>query len=1490
MIWLWAVAAAGVARPAVVVGRSPAAADPGEHSSLSGVYVNESLEARQALRTVHELASSSRWAEAARGYDRLIAEHGDDLVRVDASRLVSVADYVNDQLARWPAEAVEVYRGLFNEIAAGKWRELSARQSRQGRSGTVESPYQIGDAGYGTGGADLVIADRWWLTDAGGDAADDAAQRLLEAGRFDAAGRQFDRLSRFHPRFRGSADVAVRAAVAFTLAGRNDRAADAAGRARAVGGLVRWFGQELPVETVLSEVAPSTTRPVRKDADWPMFGGDASRNRPGPAGELPGELFWRCDLGPSVEKQQVAGEGSVPLTDAEPALIAQPVVRGDRVYVQDTSRVWAIGLNSGRVEWVYDSGVGGESGDRHEQRLARETRGYLAPVVADGWMFAILAGRGPDPFGLSPVRAGAVLVGIEARDGTERWRVSAATPGGDEARDSDDSCRFEGSPLLHEQSLYVVVRQGRGPAVEDCYLACFDPQTGQRLWQRHLAGGGTGIVPGQPDAQEPPCRTGSGPAAAGDSIYVQTHLGALACVSASTGRVRWLTLASREDRQGDDPIGRPADRRGRSPSALHPVVVAGGHDSGPVCVMTTPSACGGLLIYDAEDGHLVRRVPTAVPGGGTAVLGAAGDVVYAVGEQVVALDLATGRVAWRADVGGPPGDRLDGAPFLTAGELLIPTRSGLVWMSLDGARRGRFDWPGTTVERKAGAWTGNILAVDNLVLVAGRGHLCCYASLNGSLARIEQRIAGQPDDPETHLDMARYALMRPALFERGLLAVDAALRCATSRAGSTGPPYGHLHAEQARRRAFDIIVDAAEYLTVARIRAGSPGDTDLVSGLLSRAEATARDGERQVRYRLVFADLYRRLGRGADAVHLYQQILDDRSLREWRSREQGRSIRAGTVAEGGIGEMIARLGRQHYEPYDSAASAMLQAGVAGADRELLKEAIARYPNARSAGAAYVALAQIERRGSAPGGAPIAAARLLRTALARHERSAAGGDGTSKPADSVLLDEPEVVRSIAGCYFDANDAASGLAWLARGARDYPSARFGIDGRSETFASLRRRRLAAGLTLERRRPMIAPPLKLTLHLGFDGPTVLLRPRFEPSGADVSAAGIAVVYHGGKLEAFTPGTGKRRWPAPLPVAAAPVWLAAVDDVFVFATRHQVLAVDRDTGRTRWTLGRHPRGADSPAVDPEVFSGLSGHVLAETLMVNVFQDGRASAVRIADGEIVWERRLTHRFSGPAAANDEYLVYASIDQDRTRFVVLDVATGRDVRAFGFEPARQVYWMAMSPERTLVAAGGNWAACYDPDTSARLWQVSSVQGNRAATLQMGLSRLYLSPGPREISAVSLTTGCELWRTPAIEDPGQIILETWLDGSDLYAVATRGVGAFDPASGAERWWTDLPDDVSIDTPALTDRFIVLVGSPQPRGAPADEDRRIAACFIDRRTGRAAAPAGRTCLDWGPCANVQDVGVYDHAVWIRDGATVVGWTAAGRQTAPASASVR
>jgi len=1177
---------------AVLIGVQSALADDkfATLQSLSGVYVNESVEAQRQLQRIAQLQASEHWEDAARAFERLLTEHGQTVVRTDINRYISVVDYIHDQFAHWPRTAA-AYASLFAKQAEEALEALGAL-------GEDEDTAILHD-----------IVDRYWPTSAGGVAAERLGRRLLESGAALDAGRIFERLSREHPDYREYADAAVFAALAYAKADRHDLSKTSADLARRLGGEVMWQGRLRSVAEVLAEIQSAARLASPQPSDWPMLGGDVSRNRLSPVVPDPDLLLWRVDLEAKPHSRR-------PMHKVFPC---EPIIVGDRVYVQDAYHIWSIDLNTGWVVWRYEF-----KAPRDDMvSSARTNRRPRAPTLSEGRLYAVVGEVQPARFLWESASGSSVLICLDPADGTERWRVAAPELFGVSDR---TGYFFDSSPLVRFGAAHLVVQLRRRGGYEECYLAGIDAATGRPGRVVYLAGALT-----QPSHRNP--LVGCEPTADGDSIYVQTHLGAVACVSSTAGRIRWLTL---DDQPSVAQSPLPPDSLPAT-TASHWLRIIQPADSGPKQLLSVDPRDRSLSVYRPEDGRKIRCVSARQLAEPASVLGPFRNVAYSLGKQLVAYDLDQNQILWRVDM--PP----SGGARVTSDRLYFSMSGELRWLDLKGNPKGTVKYP-VSLEGPV-----DVTTAEGVVLVSGQRRLLCYTQRAARLARIEERIAEQPDDPSGLTSLAWLAFRDFNDASRALLAIDKVLKI--SEAGQA----------ESKRQIFDLIIRIVQQRPALADGRPLKKWAALVSELLHRAERSAGGLQEQIRYRMLFADVFERFGQPTEAIRLCQSILDDRSLRAYRSVACDEP--AGEAARRRISEWVGGHGRGTYAQYDKAADELYRAGRSQHDEQLLWELAEQYPNAHVVPDVVLDLGELRR----VAGQPLPAVVLLRRFW--FERLDLR-DGRS--ADLLAM--------LARCCFEAGLQREGLLWLARGMKAFPEARVTFDGRTETFAAHYRRPVdlmpAPGLL------SLSLPLQFAYRIKGQGRLQLIPPSEGSSRAE------ALMFDADGLVRLDPRTGETSdgalWPT---MKEPPRWLGVVNGQLLLATPFQILAVDERTGERRWSFGQRPWRVDAAATDPEIVSRLTESLMAEDLLLGVYDDGRAFALRARDGRVLWQKVLVPKLRGPLALNGETLILSAVFDGKEQLVVLDARTGERRRTIDTDEIASAQWLRITPARTVIAVG-----------------------------------------------------------------------------------------------------------------------------------------------------------------------------------------------------------
>jgi outer membrane protein assembly factor BamB len=246
-----------------------------------------------------------------------------------------------------------------------------------------------------------------------------------------------------------------------------------------------------------------------------------------------------------------------------------------------------------------------------------------------------------DPARLACLRLGAF-------EGRLEWSVDPAelNPGA--------GWRFAGPPVVIEDDLAVAVeRANPQPELGVVRLRGVD---GSVVWLQSVCG--LLAAPGEERAVygRRPLLESAG------QLFLATEHGAVACLDAALGGVRWISCYPRRPQ----PVVRTAPRSRQAVSSL-------ASTSGVVLLASSEAA--QLTAWDAETGHCLWS--TELPDDELQLAGTQGGRVYVTGRQLWALELETGAPLWRIGFSDPAGWCADNA-LLNGGRILWTTREELL--------------------------------------------------------------------------------------------------------------------------------------------------------------------------------------------------------------------------------------------------------------------------------------------------------------------------------------------------------------------------------------------------------------------------------------------------------------------------------------------------------------------------------------------------------------------------------------------------------------------------------------------------------------------------------------------------------------------------------------------------------------------------------------------------------------------------------------------
>lgn len=1345
-----------------------------EQPPKSGTYLDTSFEADEALARAAKLADGAKWSAAATAFQEVGERFAGRLARLDQNRHISVRDHVNRTIANWPPPGLTAYRGAFESRAR---KALDAA-----RAGLDLEPL-------------VRLADRYYATSAGADALIAAGDLAIERGDFATARQWLQQLLRDHPdrerlRMRLRAKLALCAAWAGdieplrTLIGElpPDQPGPEvtwAGRRRALGDFLRDALSEIGSAEPPSRVAPGATT----FAGGPSRGGFYESNATAEA------VFWHFD-GFAGKSDRRARPGRTNLVQSESARRAlrggqrvtmAPVVGGGLVYVHDHRSVWAIDPDSADdPAWRYDlvANRAAESRSASDDELPS----LFTSTYHDGRLYVHLD-RDPPSSIDGNVGEASVVVCLDARTGRELWRNDLTG-----FASEFEETRVDGAPLIHGGRMFVVVRKRKPFGFEAGFLMRLDPRTGRTVWTTHVGEAATGSY-----GYRRPTLTHA--AARGDRVFLQTNLGTVVAVSATTGRVAWLRRYE---------TGRSDDMAGLGPSRLNRQARSWHYQPTTLwrhAVICAPLDCEAILVLDQNDGREISTIPFTNVHMPQYIAGVHGDLLYAVGAQVVAWDLRKAAIAWARPLAA---GQILGRGMLATSGVFIPTTDGLLRYPLDGGPAVVQPWPLESA--------GNLVAMGDQIVVAAPDAVYGLLRKDEAFARLARRMKAQPRDPLPALRLSELAF-KTHDYDRGLTA----LQQAVARAGG----FARLTDDGLRARFFRDFTSFATLLMEARQTNPPNKRIEQAVSLLRQAGQCAPTPACQVGFRLQLAGAH---VMGADipaAVEVCQQILGDRSLRrlpmtmqpDWRppgrrrstdSIEDGEIIDAADLARRWIDRLTADYGGGVYDAVERRARDRLEIVASAGDADGMLDVVAEFPNSRAAGAALLAHARLERRRAhwKP------AARSYRRALDRVSHS----------------ERPAIIRELAMCLLQAGRTAASAEWLDRAVRDYPAERIEHDGRIVNFRELRQLLVGHLEVRDVSLPRVTWPLRRAYQRLHPESAAVLEPVFDR--LPQTRWDAVLTFAGGRLELRSPTTDRPLWPDPLGLPTQPQLLGMDADRFYLVTRHRILAVGRQSGRVAWQYGEAP--PSDPHADPEWTAAWANHAMTSTHLFSASDKRELVCLELKDGTLRWRIEDGPRAGSTPVADREHVIYANWRGKRNFIQVLDAETGQRTRTIALDEDRPVQTLRLTPDGLLLVVMSNVVIGVDPQTGATRWRTADGNHFLLATLQMDDEGLYLSADGITITKHDLDNGRRLWTTPPIGTIKRDGLWTSMTGGVLYAASADGLMAFDTADGGLLWKAADPPGLKLQVPRIVEGAIVTLSAVPPatdarRKQPREADR-------------------------------------------------------------------
>ena len=796
--------AAGKPRPLVPQGFPPAnlkkpkkpkkPVGNGDPTARDRVDLLAPQDPRQAklLRQAHDWMKADQHAKVLEAVSVLLNPpagakfEADSLFRGQQGRWITVRDEANRLLGELPESFRETFRTRFGAEAA---KRLEEAEASGGESEMVE------------------VADRFFHTAAGRQAANRLASRHVDRGRLGLAAFWLDRLLEASDPVASATPWRLKAAWVFHRVGQPERVkAMLAGLSNA-GRLTLPGGREVGRDQWLGPARPAILpEPVLRD--WPVFFGSPGRRGRADGGSPLLLSRWHRRMTHRHAVAAVVRELVEDLGDLGQSMIPAfvPLVVGNKAIFRTLRGIEVIDIDNGQVLWETRPDVAVES-------LMVGRRGIVSRngVIGGGFVpqVAVMAGGRVGNVRFGPVNGAAMnhpltgllfqhsLHGIPSSDGRQvflvqegmllrnpppsmrfggfnpfggngarqpgQWNTLAAFDlvsgrpswevGGAKMDEPFDlplaGTRFLGAPAPQDGKLYVVGEQDN-----EVRLHVLEAATGQPVWSRRIA-----YVDG-PALRDPNRRWASSHVAVSDGVAVcPTTVGWLVGVECSSRRILWAHRYARP--QPESQSGGPGMMRVGVPGGYTPGArMASGWAAAPpvICgdrVVFTPHAEPVLNCLDLYTGRLLwkkKKESFLYVAGGFA------DRLVLVGaDSVAAFDIADGKATWTHKL-QPSVGRPCGRGVATDDHFHLPLSSGQICtLALsDGKVASRTYLPESS---EGGPVLGNLVMSRGLVLALGPEGLTAFEQREALVVRIEAALEKDPADGWALLKQSELALL-----------------------------------------------------------------------------------------------------------------------------------------------------------------------------------------------------------------------------------------------------------------------------------------------------------------------------------------------------------------------------------------------------------------------------------------------------------------------------------------------------------------------------------------------------------------------------------------------------------------------------------------------------------------------------------------------------------------------------------------------------------
>jgi len=1270
----------------------------------AGATLETSADADSLLNRALDYIANDQYREALLLLQHVNDNYGDVLTTTDGRLFVPARETVERTVRSLPAEGLREYRLTADGEASGM---LDGR-----------APASVRDAD-----PLRAVAERYFVSSIGDEAAFALAARLLDQGRHHAARRWLMKILNDHP------DPTVdRTQLHARLLAANAGMGDRAGAQRMADRLRDDRDIAASRLDALMGFVERTTDPTAVDEsrDWPMAYGGPRRMGLMPAMGDAGLHHRDRDAAEiDIDLWAVAWEDRVPLSSA--ALTSgQTVYHGAnypstrpmlnrrwlderwqptaRAVIDDQTAVYKLGetvtaidLPTGRRLW--SRAAKGEAPQRNTINRAyyhNRARANYPATMEEMVLFGDRVGRSiavidkvvyhvvdasPMVGGRAgrvrvingrPMRvaSGSALQALNLKTGKVLWEqdILPRSAGDVEAEEKNPqppnapfttATRVLGSPVRAAGSLIVPVDD-----MGELYLVALDAKTGQEQWRRFMCASGTGYGPPWAPIEL---------TVSDGLIYVPTGRGLLMAADAETGQPLW---ASRYQRI--EPDNRYMSRNANAHLAwaqgaqawVDNVVMPMGGE-----LLMVAADAADVIVFDAGTGRVTRRYDIDQYGTDIKTLVGVADGRLVVGGQstMAAIELDTGKLAWKTRLEGATG-----AAVLAGNAVFAPVADHIVRIDLITGK-----WQANIpVSDASDGPVGNLYSDGQQLLAMGVDGMVGLVDIDDHFARLNERIAA--GDAAALIDRAQ--LYRQV--GRTQQAADdyrAALAAAID--------------DESQARAREQLL-----ATLLALAATSP---ETAEAYLDEAEQLASSDDQRIRVRLVRADTYAAGGNLQPAIAIYADLVDNDSqaIMSVDPNQPNVVMSLSHVATARIRALVAEHGSRVGPLLESNAAAMLTdvSGEVEAKQQLqqLAGVTRTYPSTNASLTAAERLTDLSLREDV---------RLAALAEAALRSMAASGDQRTEARSKALL---------AKLYNQRDWPVEAAAMWRNIADQHSDQAFGEGETAVAAKDLAQKRIAS---LRDRVDALADPLAMTgppyeqvwKSTSPDAQIVTLGGPADQLSSFLQSHVLLYSPSRDRLIMRDARTGAAIWSKSTPSDARNVlrrqgtenMFAGGRDghILVITTNSKINAYDLFDGQLLWSRDgtgdaqqqmRYQRGLMQPI---HVGAGLM-------LDTGWAEDDSAQVVRaydLLDGKLLWERRMEEATPTGVYATPQYAIIAVDGGDR--LIICDAQSGLQVGQRTVEEYRQ-NGLAVWTERGVIYQAMRGIRFAPYDDTAEPWEL-----------------------------------------------------------------------------------------------------------------------------------------------------------------------------------------